>query len=392
VEAEPSNAIREQLSVFCGIMPMILLAFAGIAKAADISAFAQSLSTWDIVPRKMIPSLALGIPTLEISLALFFAMKIRRRLVCIVAAFLVTLFAGAYIVHLIWYSVPDCNCFGKLSLLHSRSAEAPWTISINAVMFVMLLVSAYLDPGSRGKRPINPRPTHAGFTLIETLLVLVLISLLVALILPTLGVTKRRAARIASHANLHSHVSVLGIYAAEWKDSLPFFTDPTASYTVLSGGGERVLARFFDARFRWPWGLADAYYNGNIRSKSFFIPGLNEYGPRTYSYPSVCITRPEFWDLTMRTGPQQFRPARLDEVLYPSQKGVFVGNPGAMQGFETGNVFLDIGCADGSAHSELRNEILPWVNSGEGQWYAPPEPFGRPVEHTENGVRGRDLK
>ena len=64
-------------------------------------------------------------------------------------------------------------------------------------------------------------PVHAGFTLVELLVVISIIALLIGILLPALGEAKRKARQLQDVANLGEHGKAIGIYAAENRNRLP---------------------------------------------------------------------------------------------------------------------------------------------------------------------------
>jgi prepilin-type N-terminal cleavage/methylation domain-containing protein len=69
---------------------------------------------------------------------------------------------------------------------------------------------------------LNPRPRLAGFTLIELLVVIAIMGILSALLLPTLGRTKRAAHAVACINNLHQLGLALNLYVQDNHDHLPY--------------------------------------------------------------------------------------------------------------------------------------------------------------------------
>jgi len=64
-----------------------------------------------------------------------------------------------------------------------------------------------------------------GFTLIELLVVVAIIALLIAILLPAIGKTKEITRRTVCGTNLKAQGSALGIYAQQFSDLLPAFSN-----------------------------------------------------------------------------------------------------------------------------------------------------------------------
>src|SRR5690606_8628593 len=98
------------------------------------------------------------------------------------------------------------------------------------------------------KRPLRPGRSLHGFTLIESLVVIAIIALLVALLLPALSRARELAVRTACLNNHHQVGTTMAAYAADNEGWFPL--NPI-------GGPERVGAQSPDFYASWP--AAGAY-------------------------------------------------------------------------------------------------------------------------------------
>src|SRR2546423_12056588 len=71
-----------------------------------------------------------------------------------------------------------------------------------------------------------PRPRHA-FSLVELLVVIAIITLLIALLLPSLATAREGARRAACLANLHQTAAALHNYADQNRGKLPTHAGPS---------------------------------------------------------------------------------------------------------------------------------------------------------------------
>jgi prepilin-type N-terminal cleavage/methylation domain-containing protein len=114
-----------------------------------------------------------------------------------------------------------------------------------------------------------PRPRRAdpGFTLIELLTVIAIISILAAIIIPTVGKVRETAQRAVDASNLREIAKAAMIYASDNSDRLP---DPAALAAVFPGSA---------AVFRFPAALAR---NGILTDPSFYFARNDPHFNGTY--------------------------------------------------------------------------------------------------------------
>jgi prepilin-type N-terminal cleavage/methylation domain-containing protein len=392
----------------CGDTAMAVILAAGVAKAFDIPSFATALASWTLLPRPVIPPLALAVPNVEIGLALLWFFRLARPVALPLAAVLLIAFSVALLIQFIVGGPPTCGCFGKWEFFYSRSHEARVLLARNAVLLGLIAVAMFLPRISYGGA--QPVPFHVnwqragrrGFTLVEVLLAIGLSALLLVLLLPSLSNMRQRSRQLASMANLRSHGTVLAAYAADWREAFPHFTRPGATFTVIRCEVRDVAIKivYFESHGRWNYALADAYYEGDFDHPSFYPPEVTRAtaaraGPTGYFYGCAFIAHPEFWDPLRRRGVNQLRTTRSADVSLPSQKSLLVtdtllsaGSAGYRPRRYTGILFVD-----GSAKELAVRDIRGGVQDGDGfvpGWmHVSDHPEGM---HTIDGVRGRDIR
>lgn len=252
-------------------------------------------------------------------------------------------------------------------------------------------------------------PASPGFTLIETLLAVLIIALLLALLVPSMGSFRETARGAKSLANLRSHVAVFAHYTSDWRDAYPYFTYPQATRTVLRAeqAGVTVEVPYFWAFQYWNVALADRYYDGQPFHDSFYPPaypdgtGTRElrFGPTPYHYACTFLARPEFWNPARRTYQKdQLGPNFTQDVLFPSQKFLFASSypvrtmPGNIVSYEMSSP-LAVGFVDGAAAHLPANRCAPGYPNGDGSFNFPMHQNSWPPGlHTLDGARGRDLR
>jgi len=375
---------------------MAVLLLAGVLKLFDLPAFASSLSSWSYLPDGVRVVLVILVPIAEVAAPGLFFAGVRQNWACRLGLTLLVGFTLVYVGHLALGEAPECRCFGKLSA-YAQSVDHAWiVVARNIVLMLMIL------PGALPARQRAPRHTPTGgFTLIETLLVMAIVGLLLALLLPSLTGVRDSATRLVHLSRLRQHASVFTAYTMDWDDTFPAPTDPDATYTVFYHNDKVIPLGYFDVDWRWNVALASEY-DDNPLHPSFFAPKEARWYGTDYNYSVSFLADPKFWNPKTRTGPRQWRSTRINEVRYPSLKGMFVNRhdypstvePDEPPPFE----FIGAGAAfvDGSAEFVKKERFGRTYIGGEGPWPARLHPSvglgSWWVSHTVDGVRGRDVE
>jgi hypothetical protein len=235
-----------------------------------------------------------------------------------------------------------------------------------------------------------------GLTLIEVILLIACCVFLFALALPAVSRAREHALQVRSRSSLSQHVSIFSLYASDFRDIWPYFTDPKLDRSVITfdGGRSAVEAQYFSTVLLWPLALSDLYYNGQWRGEMFVTRDVPGSLANEYFYARNFVARPEFWNASSRSGDSsQLLPTRSFEVRFPSLKGLLC-QP-IRSGGQAGSIVLDpmpIGFVDGSARSVRRGELKPGESIGAlGYRESWGQVGGVPVVDTPDGVFGRDL-
>ncbi|MFO0972624.1 MAG: prepilin-type N-terminal cleavage/methylation domain-containing protein [Phycisphaerae bacterium] len=117
-----------------------------------------------------------------------------------------------------------------------------------------------------------------GFTLIELLVVIAIITLLIAILLPSLSAARKQGQAVKCAANLHDIGTAMASYLADWDGVYP----PAYIYPA----DQQATYDFFDQNpthpfgyLHWSWFL---YSKGQVGDKAFQCPGyFNGGAPRT---------------------------------------------------------------------------------------------------------------
>lgn len=387
-------------------VPLAIILIAAASKAVNVPHFSYQLNTWSLIPRDWTPAVAMMIVNLELAVSLAGLLGLLPRAAPLLAAGMLLLFCLAYAVH-VWLGVQvRCACFGQLRLLDSMRQNSAWVIGTNLAMIACLLAGACLQrPRAMPDRSSpNLTATHspgfrAGWSLLEMLVAIAVLSVIIALALPALSRSRDSAQEVASLSNLRQHAAVFHAYAASYDDTYPYFTEPSWCDEWATFGSIRVRTSYFGAASIWNIALADCCYDGVYRSPQFHPPGAiersnGEYLSVTseYLYSSTFLADSTFWNYETRTGPGQWRAVRGSEVKHFSKKALFWESWwGELPWQRKSHLF---GFVDGSARGVRDRDILPQYQYGTiGPWAEGGcihTTYGQPGMHSIDGVRGRD--
>lgn len=239
---------------------------------------------------------------------------------------------------------------------------------------------------------------HSGWTLIETLVSLSIISLLMALLVPSLSSMRRNAHIMKDLANIRTHITIVDLYAADYSDCHPYFVRPDATVNIirLQGDDYVTISVYFLASMTWNYALADSYYEGDKNNCAFFPSGRSPCGGAPFLMSCTLFAAPEYWNQETRIGIDQLRATRRHEIRYPSDKIMFssvspfsVDQPAASS---IAQLRVPAGSCDGSAAAFQLTAFRPGIENGEGSFSTTAHHFDWGVGgHTVDGVRGRDL-
>jgi len=373
---------------------MIVLAMSGVLKLLDLGQFAEAMRTWSLIPPAFAPILAIAVPAAELLIGGTWLAGFRRTGAAVGALALVALFAGGISIQLLTGKPPNCGCLGLIEKYHESQKAGWWHLGWNAALGACFVPGVWPSWSRRTTTAAASSsvdaPGRGGFTLIEVLLSILIVFVLMALVIPSTKSVGALGRQSVSLGNLRSHVQVFDMYQGQYKDYFPYYTDPRASYSVIRAGADVVqVIDYFEMATHWNIALADEFYEGNPRHRSFFPPGETNGVWTSYYYASVCLADPLYWNPLTRTGPDQWRATRGAEVLFPSSKGLLHINGSNFTNTRVKDVD-EVGFIDGSAMALQQRQLSPPYFNGEGFWPGTRFGHGFRVLHTIDGVRGRD--
>ncbi len=229
--------------------------------------------------------------------------------------------------------------------------------------------------------------------------VIAVVSVLIAILLPTLGAAKRSAERAADLSDLRQHTAVLTLYCNDHADGFPNFIDPEAGVGPLPGSDRDELPYFEQGKF-WPIPLLDRYYNTASLSDAFYLSqsearleGDTIGDLPSYILGSVFVAQPAYWEPeTRRAPPEQLATQRLSQVRTPASKAMLDAIPIHHSG-NPADARVRVGFIDGSASVIPRRDLNAGYPTGPG--FYPPWAKGTfpltSTAYTVGGVHGRDI-
>ncbi len=381
---------------------MFAVGLFGIFKLWDIPRFMEVLRTWTLIPNWAMPLVGLLVPLLEASLLISWLLNIRRRWVAIACLSTLVLFAAFVSVHLLQGFRPHCGCAGILADWLRWQEDSYSTLQRDLIMTLLIGVGLWLTRSSP-RRPESPdfrrAGAGAGFTLLETLIVIAIVGLLVALLAPSLRSARLAARSSASLSNLRTHAQQITAYTSDFRDWAPYFLDPFAGWSDVRNpdNGYSATVPFFGASFTWNIALASGYYHGDNFQWSFQSPlskGQPD-GQTDYYYSCTFVARPAFWNDLTRVGPFQRGATRWTEVQFPDRKVLLWDSAGGYTPESLALIGHDrTACVDGSAARRPSTVFSGTAAAGgDGPWPGAMHGTGYPIGmHTIDGVRGRDIR
>ncbi len=260
----------------------------------------------------------------------------------------------------------------------------------------------------RGRRGVR-----RAWTVIELLVVIGIVSVLLAITIPTLRGVRRQGDATQCLTHLRSCATAVTLYTKDFRDVFPYFGDPSAHPSFRNGG---VGCSFFAQAFHWPL-VVSPYLTSERVSPVQLCPQspaaiaiykehdstfLEQYPPNyvftsDYSLSYTTFTRPEFWETDDVSWNQTslMRSVSVHEAIFPSSKGVmlettaFHARDGTPYGQAadmsidspgTARVRFHVAFCDGSTRALAKSSLA----SGIGK-------HRTPVMKTRHGIRGIDL-
>lgn len=369
-----------------------VISIAGLIKLFNLPAFRTSLDSWSLVPEMTRGTFAVLIPVIELIVGgLWFIRPTRIRFWSIGA--LLVVFTVVYLLHLLTVGAPDCGCLGKLNQYLEWQDSIGMVLIRNATLLVLWGIGGlFIHRFSACKSTVqrSALPSRSGFTLIETIVVVMLVGILTLLVLPSLSNVRNSSMELVTTARIRSHTSIFTLYATENAGYYPSLVHPQASSATYTVRGEPLtILGYFGQIYVWQFGLSDPYYDGTIEGPLFRRAGNDsDWIVPDYRYSASFMADPAFWSAETRTGPGQWRGQRSSSVRYPSSKALLTDDRAMVFGSDGFSVFA---LSDGSAMRVSLNEVAPPHRTGEGEYPGTANVVGFPGIHTINGIYGRDV-
>lgn len=240
------------------------------------------------------------------------------------------------------------------------------------------------------------RLARKGFTLLELLVVVAVVSVLLGILLPALSKARLSAEHTASLASLRDIGQTVEAYLGFSKGLYPFKgPDSSKPYVILSQaeGGPLALStpgENWSLRYLWfaalrpvaSWPEHYRVWQGNTSSAD---PGEFEVA---YEYAAGFFARPEVWTQGPPMTPEEaFKPVNAAEVSAPSRKVMFFESKRLRPVWDDSlGRRRAVLTADGAAFFQYDAQALPPFQNRVDQ--RPPLVY----RDTASGVRGYDLR
>jgi len=179
-----------------------------------------------------------------------------------------------------------------------------------------------------------------GFTLVEVLVAVAVVTILIALVSGALFQVRNDARRIRCVSNCRNCATMILTYAGDYSDYFPHFAEHR-TYNAFTNGG--IGCPYFAQAVHWPLALR-GYLNpqpmqvepiqlcpGNTMLSQRGYDDLTGQYPRGYVFPSDyhlasgAMSDPTLWsDEGDLYDVSKYRAVKVAEAEYPSQKGMLI--------------------------------------------------------------------
>lgn len=347
---------------------------------------------------------------MEVSLGLALLIPSMRRVGLAGAAVALAAFTVVLVVLAASRGAPGCGC---LTILGERSGEREALAGIARNVGLLCLVVWVRHPPGKGQ-PTRPGQgvvaapqagsVRSGFTLVEMLVSISVISLLIALSLPSLGRAKA-AGQLASQISMARQMDAsLLMYTQDYQDGFPYFGTPGDPWGPIRIRGWEIRGMELSGPYfswqRWLWLSAvmpeyfqapldairpegQAIYFGQVLGWPEFIVAAD------FQVTSTLFAAPKFWSDdggAAGADPRYLHQTRLSHVLFPSQKGLLGADLAGPSGWQV-QPEMAVGLGDGSARAIAWREAQLAAPGVERPWGA----TGMVIDSTRDGLAGIDF-
>ena len=373
--------------------------WSGFIKFIDPDAFGFAI--WKIAGGLVGPEVAVWAggfwAVVEVIVAIVLLRSFAARWVYQVVLFLGVFFLLVLVRLLTMTDPPGCGCLSIASASAGRVDQLLGLIRVAGLPW-LAWIGLRLSP-SHARSVVGVRPVNAGFTLIETLVVVSIIVLLVGLLLPSLEGMYFSSKQTRQAIRQRETYSAVMAYIEDYKNTLPYFGtvgDPYGPITI--DGVVFEDSNYFSTPNRfWASVLVPEYVpeRSMLESRSM-TEGLAALGMSEVIIGAESVltgtayAAPKFFhdrDQGEALDFSQFRATRRFEMIFPSDKVLLIswwgggGNPD----FATDDSFdYPATFGDGSTTWFSYDELIAMPTALV--------PFGGaiPTHTTYNGISGRD--
>ena len=389
--------------IITGIVGAVF-AIAGIAKAVyplQASRVVTFVAPWLSGHPPVADAVVAAFAGIEAGLALLLLVMSRRIHILAIMSILLV----GFMVLLAYLAVspgsPNCGCFGVPRMESQREAVAGIVRNAGLLCMIGWLISVEWR-GARASREGQPilHARGTGFTLIELIVVMAILSVVIAITIPTLAGAKeqaRRSRRLQIGRQLNAS---LAMYCTDHEERLPYFGTPGKPFGPIRIRGFELRGQYFRTQ-RWLWASVVLPEYFAAPRDAIETPGRDEYLHNVLQWPECIVASdyqltsnafaaPAFWREDSSGGNswmqlKYLRPTALTEVQFPAEKGLLVADLGGSTDVPAGDVTV-VGLGDLSARLVPWRQ-LDWDRAVTRPWGA----AGYPIESTLGGLAGRDF-